>query len=37
MMGKLLTVTLLAILGVVLAAVVVSIPDIKRYLEIRSM
>jgi len=37
MIGKLLTVTLLAILGVALAAVVISIPDIKRYLEIRSM
>jgi hypothetical protein len=37
MIGKLLTVTLLAVLGVILAAVVVSIPDIKRYLEIRSM
>ena len=37
MIGKLLTVTLLAVLAAILAAVVVSIPDIKRYLEIRSM
>jgi hypothetical protein len=37
MIGKLRTVTLLAVLGAILAAVVVSIPDIKRYLEIRSM
>jgi hypothetical protein len=37
MIGKLLTVTSLAVLGVVLAAVIVSIPDIKRYLDIRSM
>jgi hypothetical protein len=25
------------VLGVILAAVIVSIPDIKRYLELRSM
>jgi hypothetical protein len=34
MIGKLITATLAA---VILAAVVVSIPDIKRYLVIRSM
>ena len=34
MIVKLITATLVA---VVLAAVVVSIPDIKRYLDIRSM
>jgi hypothetical protein len=34
MIAKLITATLVA---VVLAAVVVSIPDIKRYLDIRSM
>jgi hypothetical protein len=28
---------LVAVLGVLLAAVIVSIPDIKRYLELRSM
>jgi hypothetical protein len=28
---------LVAVLGVTLAAVIVSIPDIKRYLELRSM
>jgi hypothetical protein len=34
MIGKFIVATLIA---VVLAAVVVSIPDIKRYLELRSM
>ena len=28
---------LVAVLGVILAAVIVSIPDIKRYLRLRSM
>ena len=28
---------LVAVLGVLLAAVIVSIPDIKRYLELRQM
>ena len=37
MIGKLCTVLLVAVLAVTLAAVVVSIPDIKRYLRLRSM
>ena len=37
MIRRICTGLLVAVLGVVLAAVVVSIPDIKRYLELRSM
>ena len=37
MIGKILTVILVTVLAVTLAAVVVSIPDIKRYLRLRSM
>jgi hypothetical protein len=37
MIGKIFTVLLVAVLAVTLAAVIVSIPDIKRYLRLRSM
>ena len=37
MIGKVGKGLLVAVLGVLLAAVIVSIPDIKRYLELRSM
>jgi hypothetical protein len=37
MIGKIFVGLLVAILAVVLAVVVVSIPDIKRYRELRSM
>jgi hypothetical protein len=37
MIGKIFTGLLVAVLAVVLAVVVVSIPDIKRYRELRSM
>jgi hypothetical protein len=37
MIGKICTGRLAALLAVILAAVSVSIPDIKRYLELRSM
>ena len=37
MIGKIFVSLLVAVLAVLLAAVVVSIPDIKRYREIRSM
>jgi hypothetical protein len=37
MIGKFFTVLLVAVLAVTLAAVIVSIPDIKRYLRLRSM
>jgi hypothetical protein len=37
MIGKICTGLLVAVLAVILTAVIVSIPDIKRYLELRSM
>jgi hypothetical protein len=37
MISKIFVGLLVAVLAVVLAAVVVSIPDIKRYRELRSM
>ena len=37
MIGRIGKGLLVAVLGVVLAAVIVSIPDIKRYLKLRSM
>jgi hypothetical protein len=37
MIGKIFIGLLVAVLAVVLAVVVVSIPDIKRYRELRSM
>ena len=37
MIGKIFIGLLVAVLAVVLAEVVVSIPDIKRYRELRSM
>jgi hypothetical protein len=37
MIGKICTFLLVAVLAVTLAAVIVSIPDIKRYLRLRSM
>ena len=37
MIGKICTGLLVAVLAVALAAVIVSIPDIKRYRELRSM
>jgi hypothetical protein len=37
MISRICTGLLVAVLGVILAAVIVSIPDIKRYLELRSM
>jgi hypothetical protein len=37
MIGKILIGLLVTALAVVLAAVIVSIPDIKRYLKLRSM
>ena len=37
MIGKIFTVLLVAVLAATLAAVVVSIPDIKRYLKLRAM
>jgi hypothetical protein len=37
MIGKIFVGLLVAVLAVVLAVVVVSIPDIKRYRELRSM
>ena len=37
MIGMLCTGLLVAVLAVTLAAVIVSIPDIKRYLKLRSM
>jgi hypothetical protein len=37
MTGRILTVLLMAVLAVTLAAVIVSIPDIKRYLKLRAM
>jgi hypothetical protein len=37
MIGKICTGLLVAVLAVTLAAVIVSIPDIKRYLKLRAM
>jgi hypothetical protein len=37
MIGKMFTFLLVAALAVTLAAVIVSIPDIKRYLKLRAM
>jgi Family of unknown function (DUF6893) len=37
MIGRIFTVLLMAVLAVTLAAVIVSIPDIKRYLKLRAM
>jgi hypothetical protein len=37
MIGKICRGLLVAVLAVILAAVIVSIPDIKRYRELRSM
>ena len=37
MMGKIFIGLLVAVFAVVLAAIVVSIPDIKRYRELRDM
>jgi hypothetical protein len=37
MIGKLCTGLLVTVLAVTMAAVIVSIPDIKRYLRLRSM
>jgi hypothetical protein len=37
MIGKIFTGLLVAVLAVTLAAVIVSIPDIKRYLKLRAM
>jgi hypothetical protein len=37
MIGRIFTVLLMAVLAVTLTAVIVSIPDIKRYLKLRAM
>ena len=37
MMGRIFTGLLVAVFAVLVAAVIVSIPDIKRYLSIRAM
>jgi len=37
MIGRIFVALLVTVLAVLLAAVIVSIPDIKRYLKLRSM